>query len=66
MITHSFPIQNLDQITDTMGWYRTVFDQDIKYDIKPRYSAFAYDMIIKFQNEQELSLFLLKFGEQCA
>jgi hypothetical protein len=66
MITHSFPIQNLDQITNTMGWYRTVFDQDIKYDIKPRHSAFAYDMIIKFRDEQELSLFLLKFGEQCA
>jgi hypothetical protein len=66
MITHSFSIQNLDQITDTIDWYRAVFDRDIEYDIKPRHSIFVQDMIIKFRDEQELGMFLLKFGEQCA
>lgn len=64
MIKHSISIRNLEHLGSILNWYLATFDRVAEYDIHSRQNIFQPQAEIVFQDQRELSLFLLKFGSR--
>lgn len=62
MINHKLHLNDLRHLTQILSWYNQTFDRQCDYDIVLGSNPFLPQVSLNFLDNQEKTMFLLRFG----